>query len=309
MPTQKNRHCLHCQTPFTTKYSKKVYCTRTCKDKAAHQMRHEKHFGAQVKHWFQEHTPFFQKREQYADRVVPYETPSGKAYIGLAKKPLMKNKHGYGFQGVLLQSENRNLVQCSECGGWMRQITAAHLRKHGLTTKQYREKFGLNAAQGLISDMRHIALMKQCEEQLGGLDHVQKFAKGRKKLQERNKEVTKSGKRVQNKNTMQQYNAWGTCPEQLKAAVANYIHRFHRLPTNRSPKKGGCSKAKTLIQRFGSLNKAFEAYGLPKRYTQGSRQEFVFPDGTVVHIVKGYGWEELYALMLMKCPLLTKYPM
>ena len=63
----------------------------------------------------------------------------------------MRTSTGFGFQGVLVQSENRSLVQCSECGEWMKQITIAHLKKHNLNLDSYREKFGLNYKTGPVS--------------------------------------------------------------------------------------------------------------------------------------------------------------
>lgn len=48
-------------------------------------------------------------------KIIDYpSSPTGKAYIGIAKEPLMPNKSGYGFEGVLLESSNRKFVQCSQ---------------------------------------------------------------------------------------------------------------------------------------------------------------------------------------------------
>jgi len=49
--------------------------------------------------------------ELLADCMIDYpDSPTGKAYLGIAKKPLMANVGGYGYQGVLLQDSAREYV-------------------------------------------------------------------------------------------------------------------------------------------------------------------------------------------------------
>ena len=40
--------------------------------------------------------------------------------------------------------ENRNIIVCLECGVELKQITTNHLSKHGMSTNDYREKYGIH---------------------------------------------------------------------------------------------------------------------------------------------------------------------
>jgi hypothetical protein len=44
----------------------------------------------------------------------------------------------------LLQHDEEDLVQCQECGKWLKAITYAHLFMHGLSSEEYKEKYGLD---------------------------------------------------------------------------------------------------------------------------------------------------------------------
>src|SRR4051794_33418867 len=85
-----------------------------------------------TKQWRVERKPsvFRPHKAAYEDKIIDYPGSStGRAYIGLSKAPLMPTDTGIGFMGVLLQNEDRSLVQCSGCGNWMQQINYKHIRK------------------------------------------------------------------------------------------------------------------------------------------------------------------------------------
>jgi hypothetical protein len=44
-----------------------------------------------------------------------------------------------------------NEILCEECGKWKRKLTANHLKMHGLTIPEYKEKWGLCKTQPLES--------------------------------------------------------------------------------------------------------------------------------------------------------------
>ena len=52
---------------------------------------------------------------------------------------------------VPLKSIQRNKVICLECGRAFRQLTNAHLKSHGLTSREYKKKWGLPLKQGLAA--------------------------------------------------------------------------------------------------------------------------------------------------------------
>ncbi len=47
------------------------------------------------------------------------------------------------------RSIKKNKVICLECGAEFKQLTNGHLKEHGITTKEYRKKYGFTARQPL----------------------------------------------------------------------------------------------------------------------------------------------------------------
>ena len=242
---------------------------------------------------------YSRQKHKYNNRIIRYsKSLTKKAYIGLAKAPLMKNDNGIGFKGVLLQSENRELVECSECGTWMKQITSKHLKLHDLTANEYKEKYGLNVQQGLVSD-----ITKGKRRDKGIVNLKSQRMNGKKTL--RPNYVAHYAKKPPN-NTIQYRNLKGTCEKQLEQKMVNFIHRFKRIPTSRTKS----FPFSTYTWRFGGAAKVFRHYGLPIRSQgRGSMKatKYTFPDGETF-LIKDHDPLEyaiLYDLMIKKCPILT----
>lgn len=51
------------------------------------------------------------------------------------------------------KSIQRSKIVCLECGKEFRQLTNRHLKEHGITTKEYRKKFGFTARQPLSAKL------------------------------------------------------------------------------------------------------------------------------------------------------------
>ncbi len=241
---------------------------------------------------------FSKSKNLYNNMLIDYpNSPTGKAFIGFAKQPLMPNSNGVGFQGVKLQSENRFLVQCSGCSNWYKQITYLHLKQCcRLSIREYKEKFGLNRGEGLISDV------------LGNIraKHIEKYAAKNSNFYTKNiTNLITYRKNYDPKHRVtrtQRLNGTGTCPDQLKKNLVQYIHRFNRLPRcgDRIGRDG--LSYSPYIRSFGSFTNALKSYGLPYRkiYTN----YFEFPDHTIFRKDEN-NYMELYYKMVTKCPILT----
>lgn len=234
-----------------------------------------------------------EKPPAYTPAFIDYEdAPTGKAYIGIAKAPLMPNENGIGYQGVLLQDETRQFVQCSGCGKWAKSITSVHTKKcTGLSVKEFRAKFGLNLTQGLISDSTSARLT---ENALKNKESVGRFEGCRGK---------RGGGR---KRTRQQENEHGTCPEQVKDRLYRFIVENHELPRNDNR---GRAIYKVIWNRHHAFGRALGHYGLPTLERIGTRYKYTFPDHTVYsyNINQMYDREALYEMMIDKCPVLKPY--
>lgn len=251
---------------------------------------------------------FIKNISSYVDKIIDYpSSPTGKAYIGIAKKPLMKNDNGIGFKGVILQTDDRNFIQCYGCGKWFKLINKWHLKtclKIGI--KEYKDKFGLKRGTTLIPDASKNFLRAQLLQNVKGKRYVSfktlSISKQNKLIKNLQKGCSmaksKKGKQVL---IFEKMNEYGTCPEQLKYKMIQFIHSYKRLPVWKDFKK---IPVYVYKHRFGSLNNAFLNYGLPTIKHMGSLKEFTFQDGTAYFIKDGIGYDGLYNIMLKKCLLL-----
>lgn len=233
---------------------------------------------------------FYEKHKHlYQDQLKAYESaPTGKAYIGLAKEPLMPNKTGFGFQGIVTQDEDRKLVQCNNCGKWAKIIGSIHLQKcAGQTVAEYKKKYGLNASTGLVSDETSMMLTKNALLNKATSTRWDRTSKPRY-----DKGLNK---------TVEYENKYGTCPLQLKTRLYEFIRNNKELP---GPHNRGQSIYKALRRRYRDFAEALEVNGLPSFIRQGTNMLYTFPDKTThaFNINKMHDREALYQKIEEKCP-------
>ena len=233
-----------------------------------------------------------EKKEEYKSKIIDApESPTGKAYVGINKSPFMPAaENGHGYQGVLLQDDNREFIQCHACGKWMQKNTAFHLKQCcGLTVPEYKTKYGLNHDQGLVSDETSLRLTKAC-------------------LMNTRPYVVKSHEGVHGRksrpHSMEFFNKHGTCPLQLKTRLYEFIHCNRELPSQHNR---GRRIYRALTKRYGSFGHALSAHGLPWMRRKGTTLRFAFADGSVYayNLNQFYDREALYNLMVKKCPVLS----
>lgn len=306
------RSCPTCEKEFATyrcfsKVSHKSYCSRECyknrtmERKYAMKMIRDREGVlpiAKAHAILTKKGVYKGKIESYKDKLIPYEeSPTGRAYIGIHKRPLMPVKNGHGFYGVILQDEKREFIQCNGCGKWMQKITATHIEKcTNLTTEKYKEKYGLNLRSGLVSDetsfrLTQAALKNKVAMAVFKTQHNKGYRKG------------KYGRK--GKHTMQFFNKYGTCPLQLRTRLYEFINCNRYLP---GPGNRGQSIYKAIVKRFGTFGEGLKQYGLPYLERKGTNMKYEFPDGTVYayNINQFYDRERLYSMMKEKCPVLSQ---
>lgn len=235
-------------------------------------------------------------KEEFKDKIIPFkESPTGKAYVGINKEPFMRAAdNGHGYQGVLIQDENRLVVQCHSCGKWMQRNTANHIQAcAGISMDAYKEKYGLNKGEGLVSDETSLRLTKAA---LKNKDPQAKMEMMRKATGNRGK-GTKT-------YTMAFYNKYGTCPIQLQTRLYEFIRCNRELPGQGNR---GRPIYKALVRRYGSFGHALTAHGLPFMKRQGTTLRFFFADGThfKYNLNQFKDREGLYNMIMEKCPVLS----
>jgi hypothetical protein len=301
------RECPTCHKEFAIYASvahgtKNIWCSPECYKKGNTKVaRYANAVGSQsngtqksyVKRILSRKGFFKQHKDEYQDKIIKCsESPTGRAYVGINKTPFMPAaENGHGFQGVLLQDEDREFVQCHSCGKWMQKIATNHLKKcSGLSMAEHKTKYGLND-QGLVSDETSLRLTKACLKNKISARSFKKYAG-------RNGGRTKP-------QSMEFFNKFGTCPLQLKTRLYEFIRCNHELP---SQGNRGRTIYKALRRRYGSFGHALSAHGLPWMKRQGTTMRFAFPDGTIYkyNINQFHDREELFNMMMQKCPVLSE---
>jgi len=72
--------------------------------------------------------------------------------VGAPKPPLQKAGHGY--LGVMRQNSDGSRVQCHDCGGLYGSLQTHIRRTHGISAREYRDKYGLLMKTPLHSAQR-----------------------------------------------------------------------------------------------------------------------------------------------------------
>ena len=242
---------------------------------------------------------FLGKNKMYSDKIIDYKlSPTGKAYIWLAKKPLMPNDNWIWYKWVLIQSTNRTLVQCSECWKWYKIIPTNHLKSHWLTREQYKEKYWLNKTQALVSDTYSRFYSSNIINVVNSKwiikeEQKQEWAKKAREVMQNN--------RQKKYNTDQMKNDKWTCDLQLKHRFIDYIIWHHKYPpANKYPYP-------SLKDRFWSINNALIEYWLPTRKQLWYTMLYEFKDWYSFKIIKWKWYEELFDIMKLKCYILSNF--
>lgn len=282
-----NRVCAVCGKTFWHYREKHVYkfCSDKCRNRA------EGVYDRIV-----DRNGFYLKNKHiYFKDLKDYDnSPTGKVYTGVAKEPLMENKSGHGYQGVLLQDETRQFVQCSNCGEWFKKISVKHLEKCSNgeieSVNDYKERFGLLKTTGLVSDETSLRLTENALKNKVSIGRRAGTRRGR------NGGLMQKGKY----STREYENKFGTCPKQLKARLKEFILQNRELPNSHN--KGG-ALAKALWKKFGGVAKAMKHYKLPTMERYGTTYLWKFPNGNVYkyNINKFNDREEVFQKMIEQC--------
>lgn len=231
-------NCAVCGDSFTPKSSSAKICGKSiCKkryvngkilkffpDKVKHNVRKIRGYIANTK---------YKITDERVERDIT--SPTGKSYIGVSKRPLVRIKDGFGYMGVLLQTDNRMFVQCHVCGKWMRSIGSAHAELHNMSLDKYRKKFGLYEDKALISDSLSYSLEERGRKRfyMNQDAIIEKLREGAEKAREIQRK-----KKIKLVGLAEHDNKYATCERQLGFRLLEYIKQYHILPSRSHKGKG-----------------------------------------------------------------------
>lgn len=142
------------------------------------------------------------------------------------KEPLQKINNGFGFQGVLIYSKNRDKIQCHICGKFFRALNNYHLQKiHKITAAEYKEQFGLRQTTALIGEGTREKLLHRLDNMPESY-WIQKM-KSLKRAQQIKNHPGGQKWRIEQKNLK------GTCPNQLLQKIQVLANELHTTPTGK----------------------------------------------------------------------------
>lgn len=187
------------------------------------------------------------------ERVIKYDSPSGKIRIGKYIPPFQKIKDGYGFMGVVLEDLKSGKLQCAICGEWHENLTT-HLRKHDVTGNDYRQRYGLLMSTALKSKRMRIAQSK-IMVRLRKENKANRYKFKRNNLQ--------AGNRKNKPKAVESQNKFGVCDLQIKDRIIELTKELGKTPTLTDIKdRYGGGIISIMASRYGSYIKLCREYGL-----------------------------------------------
>jgi hypothetical protein len=152
--------------------------------------------------------------------VMRYPSPSGQVTISKYTPPFEPVEEGFGFKGILMEDFKSGAIQCHICSNFFHNFNS-HLRKHGITSNQYREMFGLSRSTALKSKkvrLRQSQVMTELRKQ-------KKFQNSFKKNN------GFAGNRKNKKNSAETKNKFGVCDLQIADRVLKLKQKLGKTPT------------------------------------------------------------------------------
>lgn len=209
-------------------------------------------------------------------------------YMWFFKEPLMPTEK-FWYLWVRIQSPDRTMIMCNECGKFFKRLHTKHLAKHWLSIDEYRSKHGYNKTTSMISDQESVNFSKKI---LGKAHSINNHSQEKRKI---NHEKALKEWKATWAVTNERQNWYGTCIAQIGDRLKNYIERYGRPPTYSAIWEDGKALYSLLKHRYGDINKWFRIYGLPtKKLIPWECVEYIFDDWEVIRVwYKHNNWDSL----------------
>lgn len=200
------------------------------------------------------------------------------------KEPLREipKGEGVGYYGAILMTKDMDKIQCHVCGEVHRSLSF-HLRKHGYTAKEYKDKYKLAYSTALISENLRFELKNRSIEYYNNLSDEEK-----EKMRESAREGMINSRRnsIQPLQQLETKNKRGTCPDQLLDKLVKVAHKMGRTPSKKEfIEQCGTQRYVHLIYKtFGSWTEAVKLADLEPK-----KQEFTgFTDDQLLDLLKSF---------------------
>lgn len=168
-------------------------------------------------------------------------------------------KKTFGYIGMVLYDRAEDKVQCGICGEWFRSLGNHVFQKHGMTAKEYKDKFGLYYKTALcskeVSKKRSEAIPEQFVKYRKSKKHIEELVVANKKR-----------KKPHRCGVMQGKNKHGLCDEQIKKrllVVRNMSNKVEMSDVTISDvHKYDSPLHMHLISKYGKVKSVAERFNL-----------------------------------------------
>lgn len=225
-----------------------------------------------------------------------------KCYIWYAKLPLMPNQT-FWYKWVKIQNEERTSIMCNECGKFYKRLHTKHLKKHNLSSIEYKKKYWYSTTSSIVADIESLNISKRI------LWKPHSIENNKDALEKRRENHIKSLSEWASswENSMERKNKFWTCPEQLKVRLKNYIERFWMMPTCSSIWQDWQALYSLLKHKYKNINSWFLEYWLPiKNLIPWVCVEYKFSDWEVIKIGYKYNNRDKLVKKIKETSLLFK---
>ena len=160
--------------------------------------------------------------------MIPTETLIYEHY----KEPLQKVEDGFGYYGTLAMTDDKENVQCHECGKLFPHL-GLHARQHGMTAGEYKEKYKLGVTTALISDK----VREKLQQVHAAGSIIPKGGDLPEWLKEYNRkvqsgEITHPGSRsTHGSYHLERRNQLGICPQQVLEKIRELAEKLGHTPS------------------------------------------------------------------------------
>lgn len=193
------------------------------------------------------------------------------------KEPLTPVPDGYGYLGTVMATKDGEYIQCHICGKLLQHMSGHIFQTHKMKVAEYKEQFGLSPRTALASEKVRWELKRRGLEFFKNLTPEKKEEFKIKRRESLLKGRTSSHRtNRQPKESLEQKNLKGTCPQQLLAKIQEVASDLGYTPSLKEfVTECGSQRYKHLIiKTHGSWLKAVALAGLDKRVPKGVPKKY-----------------------------------
>lgn len=176
------------------------------------------------------------------------------------KEPLTKVAGGHGYYGVIAESEDKQWVQCHECGILVKSLSH-HAKKHDMNSVEYRDKYGLGRTLSIQATSTRTLKQEVYKKTFPKKSRL-KAIEGLRKYREdvaAGKRSYVNGSKV---TPLEKKNRMGTCPDQLLDRLVKIAVVEGKQPGYRFMAKKHGGLLRSILTTYGSFRKAIVLAGL-----------------------------------------------